>query len=224
MSKLSKRLRHLCDVKGFNQVDLAKKLIIATIDVTGMTDDELNTMATRKRSTVANWLNDRTEPDSQTLAALASIFDVSVDYLIGRPENSVAVSGGAKKLPIIGTVKAGADGLAYQEMLGYEYADNEDIPNGSNYFWLKVKGESMINEGILPGDLALVREQPQISSGELAVVVVDGEEGTLKRVYFEGASVILQSANPSFPPRIFVGEKANDLRIAGKVVATKRKY
>ena len=128
------------------------------------------------------------------------------------------------KLPIIGTVTAGPNGLAYSEPLGEEWTDEEDINNGAKYYWLQVKGDSMIGEGIIPGDLALVREQPDIESGDLAIVIVDGEEGTLKRVYKKENSIVLQSANAAYPPRIFAGPELKIIRIAGKVKVTKRKY
>lgn len=127
-------------------------------------------------------------------------------------------------LPIIGTVTAGPNGLAYSEPLGEERVDEGDINGGAHYFWLYVKGDSMIGEGIMPGDLALVREQPDIESGELAVVIVDGEEGTLKRVYKKESSIVLQSANAAYPPRIFSGPELNSICIVGKVKITKRKY
>lgn len=128
------------------------------------------------------------------------------------------------KLPIIGTVTAGPNGLAYSEPIGEEWTDEDDINNGAKYYWLKVRGDSMIGEGIMPGDLALIREQSDIESGDLAIVVVDDEEGTLKRVYKKENSLVLQSANAAYPPRIFAGTELNLIRIVGKVKVTKRKY
>jgi SOS-response transcriptional repressor LexA len=128
------------------------------------------------------------------------------------------------KLPIIGTVTAGPNGPAYTEYLGEEWTDKEDINCDAKYYWLQVRGESMIGERIMPGDLALVREQPDIESGELAIVIANGEEGTLKRVYKKENSIVLQSANATYPPRIFSGTELNSIKIAGKVKVTKRKY
>lgn len=74
------------------------------------------------------------------------------------------------------------------------------------------------------GDLALVHLQPDVESGELAVVVIDGEEGMLKRVLKREGTLILQSFNASVEPRIVVGEALNDVMIVGKVVQTVRKW
>jgi len=122
-------------------------------------------------------------------------------------------------LPIIGVVRAGPGGIAFEEPLGYATVDKDAVPNGSRYFYLRVKGESMSPE-IMPGDLALVREQPEVEYGELAVVIVDGEEGTIKRVFPKNGEVFLQATNPSYNRT----EKANNVKIVGKVKQTVRKY
>lgn len=127
------------------------------------------------------------------------------------------------KLPVIGSVKAGPNGLAFEEYIGYESVDQDDI-SGGNYFYLKVKGDSMINDGILPGDYVLVREQNDIDYGELAIVIIDNEEGTLKRVYKQKNSIMLQSSNPSYPPRVFEGKEMEQIHIIGKVKGLKRKF
>lgn len=131
--------------------------------------------------------------------------------------------GNRVKIPIIGTVTAGPNGIAYEEHLGYEWTEEDDV-KGGKYFYLQVKGDSMIGDGILPGDLALVMETPEVNSGDLAVAIVNGEEGTIKRIYKKDDSIILQSSNPSYPPRFFTGKELEDIRIVGKVKQTIRKY
>ncbi|MDT8902226.1 LexA family protein [Anaeroselena agilis] len=129
-------------------------------------------------------------------------------------------SGGRVKIPIIGTVKAGYNGLAYEDFMGDEWTDRDELSVGYDYRWLKVKGDSMINAGIFDGDLALVRIQSDVENGSLAVIVIDGEEGTIKRVYKENGTLILQSANPNIPPRIV----KEDYYIMGVVKQIKRKF
>ena len=90
------------------------------------------------------------------------------------------------KLPIIGNVKAGPGGLAYEEPQGFEWVEKTDI-NGAEYFWLIVKGDSMSGDAIMPGDLALVRVQPEVEDGEIAIVMVNGEEGALNYSHFRFA-------------------------------------
>ena len=185
------------------------------------------------QNTISQWENGERKLDTDTLIKLSDFFGVTTDYLLGNSPDSkpsltdlpgtTPVSGRRVKLPIIGVVRAGPGGIAYEEPIGEEWADEEDISSGK-HVWFEVRGDSMSGEGIMPGDLAMVREQPEVEYGELAVVVVNGEEGTLKRVYKKADSIILQSANAKYPPRIFAGEEMNEIRIVGKVKVTKRKY
>ena len=95
--------------------------------------------------------------------------------------------------------------------------------NPEEYFYLIVRGDSM-EPRIRGGDLALVHRQPDVESGELAVVLVDGEEGTLKRVLKKDGAVILQPFNQSYQTQVFIGEEINRLTVVGKVVETKAKW
>jgi len=189
-----------------------------------LTQQQVADMIGISRARLNNYEQGTREPDIDTIRLLADFFGVSTDDLLGRPANAIPVSGKGRKIPVIGIVKAGPDGLAYEEPHGEEWADAEDIPNGSTYYWLQIKGDSMIGEGIMPGDLALVREQPEVEYGELGIAIIDGEEGTLKRIYKKDDSIVLQSANAKYPPRIFAGAEISTVKIVGKVKVTKRKY
>ena len=123
-------------------------------------------------------------------------------------------------VPVVGSVRCGPGGLAYQEYQGTEAAD---VANPKDYFYLRAEGDSMLPD-IRPGDLVLVHIQPQVDNGDLAVVVIDGEEGTLKKFIRKGDTVVLQSFNQQYPPRVFVGDEINTIKIAGRVVETKRKW
>lgn len=127
------------------------------------------------------------------------------------------------KVPVIGTVTAGPNGLAYEDYQGLETVD-ADYVKGGKYFYLRIKGDSMIGDGILPGDLALVRETPEVEYGTLAIVIIEGQEGTLKRVYKNGDSISLLSSNPKHPPRVFKNEDMEKIRIVGQVKSTTRNY
>ena len=123
-------------------------------------------------------------------------------------------------VPIIGSVRCGSGGLALEEPLGFEGAD---VANAEDYFYLRATGDSM-EPDVRAGDLVLIHKQPEVESGELAVVVVNGEEGMLKRVILKPGAVILQSSNPAYPPRVFIGEETQIVRIAGKAVQSIRKW
>ena len=127
------------------------------------------------------------------------------------------------KVPIIGTVTAGPIGLVYEDYQGEMMAD-ASLTNGKHLFYLRVKGDSMLGDGILPGDLALICETPAVKHGALAMVIVDGEEGTVRRVYQDDNSVTLLVSSPMFPPRIFKRETMNNVRIVGEVKMIMRSY
>jgi SOS-response transcriptional repressor LexA len=129
------------------------------------------------------------------------------------------------KVPIIGVVRAGVGGFACEEFLGNEYVEKKDLncQKLDSYFWLRVKGDSMQPE-IYAGDLALVCKQPDVESGQLAVVIVNGEEGVIKRVHKSNGGIVLQSVNSSYSPRIFTGQDMENIKIVGKVIEIKRKF
>ena len=149
------------------------------------------------------------------LAALANGDDISQlpGYLGPVVEN--------KKIPIIGSVKCGPDGLAFEYIDGCVSID--DSYNG-NIIAFRCKGDSMKDMGIEEGDIAIVRQQDDVESGEVAVVIVNGDEGTLKRVRkFEDGSVMLLPANSHYEPRVFAGEQLNTVKIVGKVLEVRKK-
>jgi SOS-response transcriptional repressor LexA len=124
------------------------------------------------------------------------------------------------QVPIVGTVRCGPGGLAFEDLQGAALAE---VSNPSEYFHMRVEGNSM-EPDIKAGDLVLVHIQPEVESGELAVIIIDGEEGMLKKYTKKDNAIILQSFNQAYPPRVFVGEEMNLVHVAGKVVESKRKW
>jgi repressor LexA len=124
------------------------------------------------------------------------------------------------EVPILGRIAAGQPLLATEQV-----EDTLTLPRawvrGEEVFLLRVSGESMAPL-LLPGDLVMVRVQPRVSRGEIAVVLVD-EEATVKRVYEEAGGLVLKGDNPEFAPLRFApGEAAVLVQILGKVVGVYR--
>jgi repressor LexA len=127
--------------------------------------------------------------------------------LVGR-------SRGALSVPLIGTVAAGGLAEAFEELEGYVSVDPSLVKDpGSFALW--VKGDSMIEAQIAPGDLAIVRPQATAENGDIVVAMLDGE-ATLKRFFREGEHVRLQPENSRLQPIILRAEDG-ELRILGKV-------
>ncbi len=120
------------------------------------------------------------------------------------------------QIPIVGNVAAGSPILAQEcieDYLTFDTGGRKD-----EYFALRVRGESMINAGILPGDLVVVRQQPDASNGEIVVALL-GEEATVKRFSRRGSEVWLLPENEAYQP--IDGREA---QIMGKVTAVIRRY
>lgn len=124
--------------------------------------------------------------------------------------------------PLLGTVRAGLPMYAEENIEGYLPIRQSD---GARYFWLNIKGDSMNAAGLEEGDQILVREQPEVENGELAVVMVNGDAATVKFFRREGDLVILtpRSFNPAHQPQIY-DLKKTPVRVAGLVVECRKTF
>ena len=93
--------------------------------------------------------------------------------------------------------------------------------HGGEHFALEVNGDSMIEAGILDGDLVLIKRSTTAETGEIVVALVDDEEATLKRLRKKGGSIALEAANPEYETRIFGPDR---VKVQGKLVGLIRKY
>ena len=126
----------------------------------------------------------------------------------------------AREVPILGRIAAGAPIEALQTEIG-RVAPPLDIANIEECFGLEVRGDSMIQAGILEGDVVILRRGDTAQSGDIVVALIDNEEATLKRLRRRGNSIALEAANPAYETRIFGPDR---VRIQGKLVALTRKY
>ncbi|HOP27515.1 MAG TPA: transcriptional repressor LexA [Candidatus Sabulitectum sp.] len=122
--------------------------------------------------------------------------------------------------PIIGRVAAGSPILAEENEDG-TLPVPERFRGVQGLFWLKVRGDSMIEEGIHHGDMVLVKPAPFVDQGTVAVIMVENE-ATVKKFYRYGDTIRLAAANPDFADMEFFGRQCSELRLVGKVVAVFR--
>jgi repressor LexA len=123
-------------------------------------------------------------------------------------------------VPILGQIAAGVPIEALQQEVGRVSAPDDLLANG-DHFALEVKGDSMIQAGILDGDIVIIRRTETADSGDIVVALIDSEEATLKRLRKRGNSIALEAANPAYETRIFGPDR---VRIQGKLVAMIRRY
>jgi repressor LexA len=124
-----------------------------------------------------------------------------------------------RHVPLVGDVAAGTGVLA-QENVQELFPLPEDFTGTGTLFMLRVRGESMIDAGILDGDCVVVRQQPDADPGDVVVAGIPGDEATVKTFTRQGAKVVLVPANPTMDPLEF---DADDVTVYGKVVTVLRR-
>ena len=189
----------------------------------GLSAEEVANELNVDRSTVYRYESQDIEKLPTTiLEKLAVVLNVSPAILMGWEKElpNVRPLGPLHKVPIIGSVMAGYDGLAIEEIKGYDYIN---VHNPEECVLFEVTGDSM-EPKISHGDYALVRKQPDIESGELAIVIISGEVGTIKRVIKKDGAMMLQPFNANYPTLMFVGKQLDEVRIYGKVLKTEKHW
>lgn len=128
--------------------------------------------------------------------------------------------GAAVSVPLLGAIAAGAPLLAVENVEGYVPVPAEMAAGAKELFALRVKGDSMIGDGIRDGDMIVVRSQPSAENGEIVAALI-GDEATVKRLDKSSRPARLLAANPNYEPIPLARE---DVRILGKVVGLVRSY
>lgn len=205
------KIKELREQKGISQTELANKINVV-------------------RSTICQYEKGTREPSYEVLQKLADFFNVSVDYLLGRDEKTLEAkypSEQIKALPVIGKIRAGYNGIAVEEFLD----DIQEIPQSivkcyqwKDLFVLEVTGNSMYPQ-FLEGDRVLVHRQTSVNSGDIAVVLYNGDEATVKQVrYVNGEDwVELIPKNPEYPTKRIENADLELCRVLGKVIYLFRK-
>lgn len=202
----------------------------------GETLEQIAALIGVNKTTVMRWENGSTSRISRpVLEALARHFGVTASWLageVGVPKPSASdrwLEGHAlpyqapAEVPILGSVRAGYGGAVFEEIVGYEPVQASSLQRDEAYFWLSVTGNSM--EPVLcEGDLVLVRKQTSVDNGSMAVVLVGGEEGLVKKIFYGPDWIELHSLNPAYAVRRFEGPDVLQVAVIGLVVESKRKF
>ena len=121
---------------------------------------------------------------------------------------------------VLGSIAAGTPIEAIQQEVD-RVALPEDLQNNGEHYGLKVKGDSMIDAGINDGDTVIVKKTSNVDSGQIAVVLIDDQEATLKRVRKKGNTIALEAANRNYGTKIYA---ASRIKIQGKLVSLYRNF
>lgn len=194
----------------------------------GLSQKELAQIAGVSDKAVSTWENGTKEPRMGAVQKIADHFGLKKSNLIedngleinitpapasdDLPANVFPIQ--TKKVPLLGTIAAGVPIYADENFDGYREC-TEDVDAD---FCLKIQGDSMTGARINDGDIVFIKKQPDVDNGEIAAVLIE-EEATLKRVYKEKDSLILQAENPKYAPIVYTAESYVECRILGKAVA-----
>ena len=154
-------------------------------------------------STFTDWKNGRSSPKADKLIKIADYFGISLDGVFGRELGKSSDIAGymsvkaRKMVPVIGEIRAGSPIITDETLLGHEFAD---VDNASDYFYLKIRGDSMKDCGIIDGSLVLFRKQSYAESGDIVACLVDGNSATIKRFHQQGRAVYLNPENKNYSP------------------------
>ena len=198
------RIREARERLGWTQSDLAKKM--------GTT-----------QQTIQRYEAGAVDVNSSKLVRLAEILGPTVDYLIGIPPNAVRACPGGVPRPVIGRISAGPFGTVYEES-----GEELDVPDDvwechRGGFWMRVSGNSM-NRLFAEGSMVYVDPACEVRNGDVGVACVNGDEGTVKRIFFEPNNVVRlhpESYDPEYRDRVIDEDdpESPSFHIEGKVVS-----
>ena len=169
------------------------------------------------------YLSRRGATGKGALARALGITDLALEELGVRANDpDPLLSGNVLEIGVYGSVAAGQPVLAVEDREETLLVDACMVPGGGTVFALRVRGESMIEAGILPGDYLFLRKQRDVRNGQIAVVMVD-DEATVKTFYREKDRIRLQPENESMEPIYLHAAEFRDVQILGVVVGVYRK-
>ena len=178
------RLKQAMEIRNIKQVDLVEK--------------------TKLDKTLINkYLAGVSNARQRKLTLLADALNVNEIWLMGydvpmdREIKTDILGNPVVSLPLIGTVKAGYNYLAQENWIGTVDVETSLVGDGKDYFALKVKGDSMAPV-FVEGDIVIIKKQNDCENNEYAVVIINGDEGTLKKIKKTDGGIILQPLNPAY--------------------------
>lgn len=214
-TKFIQRLNALLIERGMKQADLAK--------LSGI-----------RASSISDWLAGKYAPKQDKIDALAKALNVSPAWLIGYGEDKEAIPPisstpapvrKGNRIPVLGRVAAGIPIEAIENIEDYEEMYIPALEDPHDYFALRIVGHSM-EPRIWDGDVVIVHKQSDVDSGQIAVVLVNGDDATVKQIKKSDAGLTLIGLNPTvYSPHFYTADEVNHLpvRILGAVCEVRGK-
>ena len=192
----------------------------------GITLEEIGNYVGVSKATVQRWeTGSISNMRRDRIKKLSEILQVNAEMLLAAEDGmtDVAETASLAKIPVLGTVAAGVPITAQENIIGWEEVPSSWVKNDV-YFALKLKGDSM-EPRMAEGDIVIVKQQSDVESGEIAIVMVDNR-ATCKKVVKHPDGIVLISNNIKYAPMFFdVNEvKDKNITVLGKVVELRAKF
>lgn len=203
-----KNLNEYLDSFQMNQADLANRLSV-------------------NKSVVSSWLSGSRYPRMNTMEKIANIFNIEKSDLIEDKSEKETTSHHTKgiRIPVLGRVAAGIPIEAITDVDDWEEIPQSMAKNGE-YFALKIKGESM-SPKLQPGDVVIVKKQNDVDTGDTAIVLVNGNDATVKQIKKTEAGIMLVGLNVEvYQPHFYSNKEIDELpvQIIGKVIESRHTW
>lgn len=171
-------------------------------------------------TTFCDWVNAKTYPRIDKIEALANHWYIEKSDLVEPPKTKK----NKFQIPVLGQVIAGYPIEAIENILDYEEI-SENMARGGIFFALRIKGNSM-EPRMKEGDVVIVRKQSDVDSGEIAIIMVNGDEATIKKVQKFNGGINLIPSNPTYDIITYTNKEIEELpvRCLGKVVELRAKF
>lgn len=188
----------------------------------GLSQTELaGLLGYKSRSSINKIESDGRDIPRSSIVQFAEVLDVTPAYLMGweseEPSNvDILPSEQIRMVPVYESVSAGFGAYASSQVVEYMPLFIQNVHEAEEMLCIKVRGDSMYPK-IEDGDTVVVHRQDSVDSGQIAVVMVDGEEGFVKKVVYDDDSVTLVSINPEYQDKLFKGKDLRRLRVVGLV-------
>ena len=207
---MSLQIKKYRSLKKMTQAEVAKKI--------GVTP-----------SALAMYERGEREPGIDRLKKIAQVLSVDINALVGEKNKYEVLENSEKskavRIPVLGKVAAGIPIEAISDIIDYEEIDAAMLKDDSEYFALQIKGDSM-EPRIKDGDVVIVRKQPNIDSGQIGIVCINGCDATCKKIRVEQSGIVLIPFNNLYEPVYYSNKDIENIPITilGRVVELRAKF
>ena len=195
--------------------ELFSKRLSELISNSDYTLDKIEEYVGKTNATISRYASGEiTGVKRSTIARLANFFQVSPAWLAGFSDIKYEISSNKQVFPLLGMVKAGYDYFATENIIGYVAVD-KNVPDVENCYALQIVGDSM-QPVLYEDDIIVVHKQEDVENGQVAIVLIDNEEATVKKVIKHDDYIELIAFNSYYPPKKLT--KDDNFKIIGKVI------